>query len=65
LKYSKIIGTGSYLPEKVVTNSDLAEGAAQQAMEAAGVDPEGIGLLVVGTTTPDLIFPSTDRVLSG
>jgi 3-oxoacyl-[acyl-carrier-protein] synthase-3 len=95
LKYSKIIGTGSYLPEKVVTNadlekildtsdewirertgicerriahedetsSDMAEGAAQQAMEAAGVDPQEIGLLVVGTTTPDLIFPSTACLL--
>jgi 3-oxoacyl-[acyl-carrier-protein] synthase-3 len=91
VKFSKIIGTGSYLPEKIVTNADLekildtsdqwiqertgirerrfshedesstdmAEAAAQMAMDAAGVNPEEIGLLVVGTTTPDLVFPST------
>ena len=91
MKFSKIIGTGSYLPEKIVTNADLekildtsdqwirertgicerriahedetscdmAEMAALEAMEAAGIDPEEIGLLVVGTTTPDVIFPST------
>ena len=91
MKFSKIIGTGSYLPEKVVTNADLekildtpdewirertgicerriahedetstdmAEAAAFQAMDAAGIDPDEIGLLVVGTTTPDLVFPST------
>ena len=91
MKFSKIIGTGSYLPEKIVTNadlekildtsdqwiqertgirerriahenetsSDMAEAAAQNAMDAAGVNPEEIGLLVVGTTTPDLVFPST------
>ena len=91
MKFSKIIGTGSYLPEKIVTNadlekildtsdqwiqdrtgirerriahedessSDMAEAAALKAMQAAGVNPEEIGLLVVGTTTPDLVFPST------
>jgi 3-oxoacyl-[acyl-carrier-protein] synthase-3 len=91
VKFSKIVGTGSYLPEKIVTNADLekildtsdrwirertgiherriahedetscdmAEMAALEAMEAAGVNPEEIGLLVVGTTTPDVIFPST------
>jgi 3-oxoacyl-[acyl-carrier-protein] synthase-3 len=95
LKFSKIIGTGSYLPEKVVTNADLekildtsdqwirersgirerrvahedetscdmAEGAALEALEAAGVEPQEIGLLVVGTTTPDVIFPSTACLL--
>ena len=95
MKFSKIIGTGSYLPEKIVTNadlekildtsdqwiqdrtgirerriahedessSDMAEVAAQRAMEAAGVNPEEIGLIVVGTTTPDLIFPSTACLL--
>jgi len=95
LKYSKITGTGSYLPEKIVTNADLekildtsdqwiqertgicerrvahdnetscdmAEGAALEAMEAAGLDPDEIGLLVVGTTTPDVIFPSTACLL--
>lgn len=95
MKYSKIIGTGSYLPEKTVTNSDLekildtsdqwirertgiherhiahenetsadmAEVAAQRAMKAAGIDPSEIGLLIVGTTTPDLVFPSTACLL--
>jgi 3-oxoacyl-[acyl-carrier-protein] synthase-3 len=91
VKFSKITGTGSYLPEKIVTNADLekildtsdewirgrtgicerrvahegetsgdmAEVAAQRAMDSAGVNPEDIGLLVIGTTTPDLVFPST------
>ncbi len=95
MKFSKIIGTGSYLPEKVVTNADLekildtsdewirertgicerrvahdgetsgdmAEVAAQRAMQAAGVKPGDIGLLVLGTTTPDLVFPSTACLL--
>ena len=89
--YSRIVGTGSYLPEKVLTNADLeklvdtndewirertgirerhiaAEGqttsdlaveAAKQAMAAAGVTAAEIDLLIVGTTTPDIIFPST------
>ena len=89
--YSRIVGTGSYLPENVVTNADLekivdttdewirertgirqrhvaAEGqttsdlaveAAKRAMEAAGVSAGDIDLLIVGTTTPDIIFPST------
>ena len=89
--YARIAGTGSYLPEKVLTNDDLAkmvdtsdewiaartgirerhvaaEGettsdlgyhAALRALEAAGVAAEDIDLIVVGTTTPDLIFPST------
>jgi len=91
VKYSRIMGTGGYLPEKIVTNADLekildtsdqwirertgiserrvahddetsadmAEIAAQRAMQNAGIDPQEIGLLVVGTTTPDLVFPST------
>jgi len=89
--YSRIIGTGSHLPEKVVTNHDLekvldtddqwirertgiserrissdeepttvlAEHACRKALEAADVDPGDIDLLIVGTTTPDLIFPSS------
>ena len=95
MKFSKIVGTGSYLPEKVVTNADLekildtsdewirertgiserriaregetsgdmAEVAAQRAMDAAGIDPQDIGLLIVGTTTPDLVFPTTACLL--
>jgi 3-oxoacyl-[acyl-carrier-protein] synthase-3 len=93
--FSRIAGTGSYLPEKVLTNDDLAklvdtsdewiaartgirqrhiaaEGqttgdlaleAARRALEAAGVEAGEIDLLVVGTTTPDLIFPSTACLL--
>jgi 3-oxoacyl-[acyl-carrier-protein] synthase III len=89
--YSRIAGTGSYLPEKVLTNADLekivdtddqwirertgiqerriaAEGettssmgviAAQRAMEAAGVTAADLDLIVLGTTTPDFIFPSS------
>ena len=89
--YSRIIGTGSHLPEKVVTNHDLekvldtddqwirertgiserrissdeepttvlAEHACRKALEAADVDPGDIDLLIMGTTTPDLIFPSS------
>ena len=93
--YSRIAGTGSYLPEKVLTNADLtefvettdewivartgirerhvaAEGettsdlayhAALRAMEAAGVTAADIDLIVLGTTTPDLIFPSSACLL--
>ena len=93
--YSRIAGTGSYLPERVLTNADLekmvdtsdewivartgirerrvaAEGqttgdlafeAAKRAMEAAGVEASEIELIVVGTTTPDIIFPSTACLL--
>jgi 3-oxoacyl-[acyl-carrier-protein] synthase-3 len=89
--YARITGTGSYLPDKVLTNDDLAktvdtsdewirsrtgirerhiaaEGqttvdlgfqAAVRAMEAASVSADQIDMIVVGTTTPDLIFPST------
>ena len=89
--YSKIIATGSYLPEKILTNkdlektvdtshewiversginqrhiaaqdelaSDLATKAAQRAIETAGLSPSEIDLLIVATTTPDMVFPST------
>jgi len=95
MKFSRILGTGGYLPEKVVTNADLekildtsdqwirertgicerrvahedetsgdmAEVAAQRAIKAAGMNPEEIGLIVVGTTTPDLVFPNTACLL--
>jgi 3-oxoacyl-[acyl-carrier-protein] synthase-3 len=95
LIYSRIAGTGSYLPEKIVTNADLekivettdewiasrtgirerrraADGettgdlafyAATHALEAAGVKASEIDLIVLGTTTPDLIFPSTACLL--
>lgn len=88
---SRIAGTGSYLPEKVVTNKDLertmdtsdewirartgikrrhiaADGettsdmsvvAAERAIEAAGITAADIDLIIVGTTTPDKVFPGT------
>lgn len=93
--YSKIIGTGSYLPEKVLTNydlekivdtshdwivtrsgiverhiaaegelaSDLALQASRRAIEAAGIGLDEIDLVIVATTTPDQIFPSTACIL--
>ncbi len=93
--YSRIIGTGSYLPEKILTNhdlesmvdtsdewirtrtgitqrhiarddqvaSDLALYASQHAMKAAGVSNKDIDLIIVATTTPDMIFPSTACIL--
>jgi 3-oxoacyl-[acyl-carrier-protein] synthase-3 len=45
------------------TTGDLAFGAAKAALEAAGVAAKDIDLLIVGTTTPDLIFPSTACLL--
>lgn len=95
LKYSKIIGTGSYLPTRVLTNFDLerlvdtshewivtrsgiverhfaAEGeqasdmalhASQRALEAAGISVDEIDLVIVATTTPDHILPSTACIL--
>ncbi len=45
------------------TTCDLAEGAAKEAMQSAGLGPDDIDLLIVGTTTPDLIFPSTACLL--
>ncbi|WP_407354489.1 beta-ketoacyl-ACP synthase III [Luteimonas sp. R10] len=93
--YSRIAGTGSYLPAKVLTNDDLskivdtsdewiaartgirqrhvaAEGettgdlayhAAVRALQSAGVEPDELDLIVLGTTTPDLVFPSTACLL--
>jgi len=89
--YTRIIATGSALPERVATNADLekivdtsdewihsrtgirqrhiaADGettgdlaflAAQRALEAAGVKASELDLIILGTTTPDIIFPST------
>ncbi|MGA8147773.1 MAG: beta-ketoacyl-ACP synthase III [Gallionellaceae bacterium] len=93
--YSKIIGTGSYLPAKVLTNfdlekmvdtshdwivsrsgiverhvaaegeltSDLALHASRKAIEMAGIRADEIDLVIVATTTPDQIFPSTACIL--
>jgi 3-oxoacyl-[acyl-carrier-protein] synthase-3 len=41
------------------TTSDLATAAARAALDAAGIAPNDIDLIVVATTTPDFIFPST------
>jgi 3-oxoacyl-[acyl-carrier-protein] synthase-3 len=46
-----------------VATSDLAKEAALGAMRQAGVTPADIGFIVVGTTTPDTIFPSTACLL--
>jgi 3-oxoacyl-[acyl-carrier-protein] synthase-3 len=92
---SRIIGTGSYLPERVVHNTDLekimdttdewirertgisrrryaaenettvdmAEHAARRAIEAAGISPADIDLIVFATATPDLVFPNCGTLL--
>jgi 3-oxoacyl-[acyl-carrier-protein] synthase-3 len=88
---TRIVGTGSYLPEQVVSNhevgvalaiepaavsrltgiqerrraaavqasSDLAAEAARPALEAAGLQAAELGAIVVSTTSPDTVFPST------
>jgi 3-oxoacyl-[acyl-carrier-protein] synthase-3 len=98
--YSRITGTGSYLPPRRLTNVDLAtelaaEGvetsddwivertgirarhfvepgvcssdlgveAARQACQAAGVEVKDIDLIIVATSTPDMVFPSTACIL--
>ncbi|HHB11733.1 MAG TPA: ketoacyl-ACP synthase III [Chromatiales bacterium] len=94
-RYARILGTGSYLPETVMTNhdlellvetsdewitqrtgikkrhiagpgedtSDLALAAARQALEAAGRRAADLDLIVMATTTPDRVFPSTACLL--
>lgn len=93
--YTKIIGTGGYLPERVMPNSelesmvatsdewiqtrtgikqrhiaredettcDMAEAASRKAIEAANIAIEDIDLIVLATSTPDLIYPSTACLL--
>ncbi len=98
--YSRITGTGSYLPPRRLANADLvaelaAQGvessddwivertgirarhfaapdvcssdlgleAARRALQAAGVLPEEIDLIIVATSTPDMVFPSTACIL--
>ncbi len=101
-RFSRITGTGSYLPPRRVTNddfvaqlaergietsdqwivertgirarhfaerdvasSDLALEAARKAIEAAGITAEDIDLIIVATSTPDMVFPSTAAILQG
>jgi 3-oxoacyl-[acyl-carrier-protein] synthase-3 len=93
--YSRIIGTGSYLPAHILTNvelakrvdtsdewirsrtgirerriaasdeatSDLGLHASRAALAAAGIAPADVDLIVVATTTPDCLFPSTACIL--
>lgn len=99
-RYARIIGTGSYLPPRRLTNddlaaelaargletsdewivertgirarhfaapdvtsSDLALEASRKAIEAAGIDAQDIDLIIVATSTPDMVFPSTAAIL--
>ena len=48
-----------HIVEKGVGTADLAEHAAREAMREAGIGPLDLGFIVVGTTTPDTVFPST------
>jgi 3-oxoacyl-[acyl-carrier-protein] synthase-3 len=52
-----------HIAAKGETTCDLAEHAARKAMAAANVPPEEIDLIIVATTTPDLVFPSTACLL--
>ncbi len=95
MSFSRIVGTGSYLPPRIVTNdefakrldtsdqwirertgirerriadekqtsSDLALEASRRALEAAGTAPGEIDLILVATSTPDYVFPSTACLL--
>lgn len=45
------------------TTCDLSEHASRNAIEAAGIDPKDIDLIIVATTTPDRVFPSTACLL--
>ena len=99
-RYSRITGTGSFLPPRRLTNADLvaelaAKGvessdewivertgirsrhfaapdvgssdlgtqAARHALQAAGVDAKDIDLIIVATSTPDMVFPSTACII--
>jgi 3-oxoacyl-[acyl-carrier-protein] synthase-3 len=44
--------------------SDLAVPAARSALEQAGVDPADLDLVVVATSTPDMLFPSTGALVA-
>jgi 3-oxoacyl-[acyl-carrier-protein] synthase-3 len=93
--HSRIVGTGSYLPEKVLTNDDLAKivetndawirertgigarrmaapeeatsdmalHASKKALKMAGLRPEQLDMIIVGTVTPDMPFPAAAAFL--
>jgi len=52
-----------HIVEPGVATSDLALVAAEGALREAGITPNDLGFIVVGTTTPDTIFPSTACML--
>ena len=52
-----------HIADEDETTCDLAEKAARRAIEAAATTPSAIDLIIVGTTTPDVIFPSTACLL--
>ncbi|HKV10292.1 MAG TPA: ketoacyl-ACP synthase III, partial [Thermoanaerobaculia bacterium] len=47
------------------STSDVALGAARQALEAAGRSPEDVDLIILGTDSPDFVTPATSVVLQG
>ena len=95
MTFSRIAGTGGYLPEKILNNtqleqmvdttdqwilertgiskrhimadhettSSMAESAAREALAEAGIKPEDVEMIIVGTATPDRTFPSTACIL--
>ncbi len=95
MTFSRIAGTGCYLPARTLTNqelertlatsdewilsrtgirerrvaadnelaSDLALEASRRALESAGIAPVDLDLIIVATTTPDMVFPSTACIL--
>ncbi len=54
-----------HLAESGRTSSDLALEASRRALSMAGIDASGIDLIIVATSTPDFIFPSTACLLQG
>src|SRR5574343_462689 len=66
--FARIIGTGirfRHLAEPGVTSSQLGHEAAVRALEAAGLSAADIDLIIVATSTPDFIFPSTACLIEG
>ncbi|MGE5027619.1 MAG: 3-oxoacyl-ACP synthase, partial [Betaproteobacteria bacterium] len=52
-----------HIAAKDESTSDLALQASRRALEMAGIDAQEIDLIIVATTTPDMIFPSTACIL--